>query len=620
MAKSEKSKAELYREERKKRIASAAKQNARKSKRHPNAGRIVGRVIGIVLIAAIVCGAVFGVLATTGVIARAQTAFTVGSHKISVAEYGYMYYMQFQNLVNNAQQSEQQYGYNMYGFDYTKLPEEQDSPYQDDDGNTIKWSEQLKKNTIDYMQEFYTMYDQAVAAGYTVNDEEKADIEENISELRKTASGAESTSENAINMSLNAYLKVSYGSGITESFMRSLMEKEMIVQRFSEEKENSFREKYTDEEVDKMYGEDKSAYDVVDLRWYAFEPETLTAGEGESEEALQKRQEAENANALKDADALLAKATDEAAFSKAAEEIIRAKEEPAETAEETKEEAEETKEETKETQEAAEETEETADAAETAEDTAQEAAEEEHDYDADTKHYATNKSTLSSSISEDAADWAFAAGRKAGDKKSFANANGAAYAVYVVKAEYPQPTVDVRHILFMTVDSSSGEALSEDEVKEKKAKADEVLAQWEALEDKTEEAFGNLADENSEDTGSNTNGGLYENVTPGMMVDSFDKWIFDKSRKEGDVEMIESEYGYHIMYYVGNPNYAYRNTIRTENTQNDYSSWLEEELGKDSSKVTENAAGLEKGYKRAAQRIETTVQYLQQNASTSAAG
>ncbi|MBR6313765.1 MAG: peptidyl-prolyl cis-trans isomerase [Clostridia bacterium] len=190
----------------------------------------------------------------------------------------------------------------------------------------------------------------------------------------------------------------------------------------------------------------------------------------------------------------------------------------------------------------------------------------------------------------------------------------------MVKAEYPQPTVDVRHILFMTVDSSSGEALSEDEVKEKKAKADEVLAQWEALEDKTEEAFGNLADENSEDTGSNTNGGLYENVTPGMMVDSFDKWIFDKSRKEGDVEMIESEYGYHIMYYVGNPNYAYRNTIRTENTQNDYSSWLEEELGKDSSKVTENAAGLEKGYKRAAQRIETTVQYLQQNASTSAAG
>ena len=188
--------------------------------------------------------------------------------------------------------------------------------------------------------------------------------------------------------------------------------------------------------------------------------------------------------------------------------------------------------------------------------------------------------------------------------------------MYVAKAAYPQPTVDVRHILFMTVDSSTREPLSDEEVAEKKAKAEEVLAQWKALDDKTEEAFGDLANENSEDTGSNTNGGLYENVTPGMMVDSFDKWIFDKSRKVGDVEMVESEFGYHIMYYVGNPSYAYRNSIRTENTQNDYSSWLEEELKKDSSKVTENAAGLEQGYKRAAQRIESTVEYLKQQSSS----
>lgn len=615
VAKSEKSKAELYREERKKRIASAAKQNAKKSKKNPAAGRIIGRVIGIVLIVAIVCGAVFGILSTTGVIARAQTAFTVGSHKVSVAEYGYMYYMQYQNLVNNAQQSEQQYGYNMYSFDYTKSPEEQNSPYQDDDGNTITWSEQLKKNTIDYMQEFYTLYDNAVAEGYKVTDEEKADIDEQIENLRKTASGADSTAENAIHMSLNAYLKVSYGSGITESFMRSFMEKEQIVQHFAEEKEQSFEDKYTDEEVDKMYAEDKSAYDVVDLRWYAFEPETLTANEGESEEALKKRQDAENKKAATDAEALLAKVTDEASFTKEAEVYIDAGEtETAEPAAEA--EAAPAADEAKETADAAEET---ADAAEEAADAAEEPAaeaEEAHDHDADTKHYATTKSTLTSSISEDAATWAFDAARKAGDKKVFTNANGAAYAVYVAKAAYPQPTVDVRHILFMTVDSETREPLSDEEVAEKKAKAEEVLAQWKALDDKTEEAFGDLANENSEDTGSNTNGGLYENVTPGMMVDSFDKWIFDKSRKVGDVEMVESEFGYHIMYYVGNPSYAYRNSIRTENTQNDYSSWLEGEIKKDSSKVTENAAGLEQGYKRAAQRIESTVEYLKQQSSS----
>ena len=152
MAKTEKSKAELYREERKQRISSAAKKNAKRSKKHPNAGRIAGRVVGIVLIVAIVCGAAFAVLKTTGVFARMETAFSVGSHKISVAEYGYMYYMQYQNTASKSQQSEQQYGYNMYGFDYTKSPEEQDSPYTDDDGNAIKWSKQLEEDTVKYMQ------------------------------------------------------------------------------------------------------------------------------------------------------------------------------------------------------------------------------------------------------------------------------------------------------------------------------------------------------------------------------------------------------------------------------------------------------------------------------------
>ena len=95
VAKTEKTKAELYREERKQRISSAAKKNARRSRRNPKVGKIVGRIVGIVIAVAIVCGLCFVVLDQSGVIARSQTAFSVGSHKISVAEYGYMYYMQY---------------------------------------------------------------------------------------------------------------------------------------------------------------------------------------------------------------------------------------------------------------------------------------------------------------------------------------------------------------------------------------------------------------------------------------------------------------------------------------------------------------------------------------------
>ena len=590
MAKTEKSKAELYREERKERISAAAKKNAKKSRKHPNAGKVAGRVIGIVLIVAIAAAVAFFALDSAGVFARTQTAFTIGKDKVSVAEYGYMYYMQYQNTANQAQQSESQYGYNMYGFDYTKSPEEQDSPYTNEDGTAIKWSEQLETNTVEYMQEFYSLYNNAIAEGYKTTEEDQKDIDENIESMRADAAGANSTQENRISMSLNSFLKLSYGKGINESFLRKLMEKELIVQRFSEDKQNSFNDKYSDEVVDAEYKKDTTAYDAVDLRVYNFEPEELTAKEGESEEALAKRQEAENAKALEKANNLLKEAKDEASFTKAAEVYIH----EAEAAE-------------PETEEAVTTTEEAAPAEDAAAEEAApaEEAEEEHNHDSATKAYGVAKSSLNSSISEEAAKWAFDKSRKAGDKKAFANEQGVAYALYVVKTAYPQECVDVRHILFMTVDSSTGEALSDEEIAQKKASCDEVFAQWNDAADKTEDYFAELATQYSEDTGSASEGGLCDNVLPAQTVDEFDKWIFDDARKEGDVDVIESEYGYHIMYYVGNRDLNYRNSIRTSHTQEDYSSWLEGELEK--APVAKNAAGMAKGYDRAYKLINATV-------------
>lgn len=603
LAKTEKSKAELYRQERKERISSAAKKNAKKSRKHPGAGKVFGRIIGIVLILAIVGGVAYGILDSTGAIARTQTAFKVGEHKISVAEYGYMYYMQYQNTANQAQQSESQYGYNMYGFDYNKSPEDQET--KDSDGKSVKWSKQLETNTLEYMKEFYAIYDNAIAAGYTVNDEEIADINEQLDSMRQTAAG-DGSNANQISMSLNAWLKVYYGKGITENFMRKLMEKEMIVQRYSEDKQKEFEDKYTDEALDKEYKEDPTEYDVVDLRIYTFKPEQLTAEDGESTEALAKRQEAENAKALEKANALLAEVTDEDSFTKAVEPYIHEddEKEDAESATDVTADAE-IKEEPAEEAAEADKDEETEAPAEKA---------EEHDHDSTTKAYATSKSSLNS-ISEDAAKWAFAA--KAGAKKAFAKDDGTAYAIYVVKGHYAAECVDVRHILFMTADNSTGEKLSDDEIAQKVAKKDEALAKWEASE-KTEDAFAQLASEYTEDTGSSTTGGLYEKVNKGQMVDSFDAWIFDKTRKEGDVEVIESEYGYHIMYYVGNRDLSYRNTLRTSHTQDDYSSWLEAELEKDSVKITQNARGMALGYARAYKQIDATVKAI--NAQSSSVG
>ena len=83
-----------------------------------------------------------------------------------------------------------------------------------------------------------------------------------------------------------------------------------------------------------------------------------------------------------------------------------------------------------------------------------------------------------------------------------------------------------------------------------KEKADNIYQQWQDG-DATEESFAALAEEYSEDTGSKSNGGLYERVSEGDMVTEFNDWALDAARQSGDTGIVETTYGYHIMYYVG---------------------------------------------------------------------
>ena len=106
-------------------------------------------------------------------------------------------------------------------------------------------------------------------------------------------------------------------------------------------------------------------------------------------------------------------------------------------------------------------------------------------------------------------------------------------------------------------------ASAEEEAKEKAlAKAEEIYEGW--LDgDATEDGFAALAEEQSTDTGSNTNGGLYEAVAKGEMVEAFNDWIFDDTRKPGDSDIVETEYGYHIMYYAADNEMAWKLDVDT---------------------------------------------------------
>lgn len=119
----------------------------------------------------------------------------------------------------------------------------------------------------------------------------------------------------------------------------------------------------------------------------------------------------------------------------------------------------------------------------------------------------------------------------------------------------------VRHILIQptggTTDESGTTTYSEDEWAAAKAEAERILQEWQTG-GATEEKFAELANTYSDDGGSNTTGGLYENVNvDANYVANFENWAIDSARVSGDTEIVETEFGYHIMYFVeGEPYWA----------------------------------------------------------------
>lgn len=135
---------------------------------------------------------------------------------------------------------------------------------------------------------------------------------------------------------------------------------------------------------------------------------------------------------------------------------------------------------------------------------------------------------------------------------------------------------DVRHILipFAHEDSSdTSETYTDEEKQAAKEKAEEVYQQWKDGE-ATEDSFAALAATESSDS-SASNGGLITDIYEGMTVESFNDWLFDESRQPGDNGIVESEYGYHVMYYVAAGEHDYRDYMIIETLRStDMNEWL----------------------------------------------
>ena len=112
--------------------------------------------------------------------------------------------------------------------------------------------------------------------------------------------------------------------------------------------------------------------------------------------------------------------------------------------------------------------------------------------------------------------------------------------------------VDVRHILIMPEGGTKSEdgntVYSEEEWEACRKKAQEIYDEY-LNGTCTEDAFAELAKAHSQD-GNAESGGIYTDVQKDSMVEEFDAWIFDESRQPGDTELVKTQYGYHVMYFV----------------------------------------------------------------------
>lgn len=143
---------------------------------------------------------------------------------------------------------------------------------------------------------------------------------------------------------------------------------------------------------------------------------------------------------------------------------------------------------------------------------------------------------------------------------TYYDANAAAYQQQGIE-KINQNVVNVRHILIQPErDIDSNEDLEPDASSEEAWAAaekavNETYERW--LLDPTEDNFAMVATDTTYDTASAQNGGLYEGVYPGQMVAEFENWCFDSARQPGDHDIIRTDYGYHIMYFVGEGDYMH---------------------------------------------------------------
>ena len=488
--------------------------------------------VALILAIVVIFAAVLSVntIKNSGIAQKNTVAAIVDGEELNSVEFNY-YYTDIINSAYNEWYSS--YGENMsvylalMGLDLT-LPLDEQSYTLDGEGDQT-WADYFIASALERAKSDLALYNAAVAANHKLTDDEQATIDNELLNMTFYAQmyGYSNT---------NQYLRAMYGPGANETTYTEYCNRSALASSYYTAYNAALN--YDETEIDAYAADKATDYNSYDYAYYYINASKFL-GEG-TEDAegnvthTHEEEEAAAADAKAAAESLLTATTEEELNTAISELSINA----------------------------------------------------------DTTASST-KSTGSkgSSISSIYADWLTDESRKEGDVSMFAyeststdadgnehtDVSGYYVVMFLGMSDNVRPMGNVRHLLVAftggTTNENNETVYTAKEKEAAKTEAEGYLKTWQDGE-ATEESFIELVKAHSDDSTAST-GGLFEDINPASSyVANFLDWSIDETRKEGDTAVIETEHGYHVMYYVGASEMNYRDyMISSDMRSEDLTNW-----------------------------------------------
>lgn len=446
-----------------------------------------------------------------------NVAAKFGKTNVSVGMYNYYYNGVKNNYIRYAQNG------------YIELDPNSDYSTQytiDKEGNKISWLDLFKKDTESQLQYVVAFYEAGVAEGLKLTEKEQENIEQEIKNVEKQASEEK--------VSVNDYLAKHYGKNFGVETLRKTREQFYIANDYYNQK--FINEKVDTEKFEDYFKENKNKYYSTKFACVEMTFDAKDKESAEKSKELAKKYCSEVTD-LKSLKAIIPEASSDLIQKYIDNGYFENKEDAVKALESSIE-------------------------------------------------MTKSGAELESNFGKEITDWLMSDETAVGSTNYYLDEE---YGFIYIFLKTGEPEFDetevysVRHILVTPKSENESEAeetenpakkeYTEEEWKTALDNANAILNEYNSG-DKTESSFAVLAEAKSDDIESTSlgtrgfYGGAIEGTHLGEMVPEFEGWATDKERKYGDVDIVKSQFGYHIMFFMNDgPVYNY-NALRDYKIKN----------------------------------------------------